>query len=70
MGWGGDGYPLLQSDAPFPPCEAPHSPLGLGKLLAAFSVTEFSVPECVSLSDPHGAPGNPTEGPASKGMLT
>lgn len=36
----------------------------LGKLLAAFSLPEFSVTERVSPSDPHGVPGNTTEGPS------
>lgn len=33
------------------PCEAPHTTLCLGKLLAVFSVTEFSVSECMSPFD-------------------
>ena len=36
----------------------PQSMLHLGRLLAVLSVTEFSVHGHVSLSDPHGVPGN------------
>ena len=36
----------------------PQSVLHLGKLLAVLSVTQFSIREHMSLSDPHGVPGN------------
>lgn len=49
-GWRYGGTPLLPS--------TPQSVLHLGKLLAVLSVTQFSIREHMSPSDPQGVPGN------------
>lgn len=47
---------------------APHTVLRLEKLLAVFSVIEFSVTEGMSPADPHGIPGNMQEGPSAPSL--